>query len=118
DAVEQALKNLHIPVPPTPPTGGAVPSMPIPPAPPVPPTIRPIPPVPPVPPTVGPIPPLRNDEEIPAHEAEAEQVAHDINVNVPEVEASEESGKEEDTSARANPEQEREAILRMIAEGR
>jgi hypothetical protein len=82
-----------------------------------------------VPPTVGPIPPapprpFGHDEEVPAHEAEAEQGAYDVDVdqdvdmNLSEADAGDESEKEEDATARANPEQEREAILRMIAEGR
>jgi hypothetical protein len=106
DAVERSLGNLRgprppyptrPPVPPTPPTppmppaGGPVP--PAPPMPPMPPVGGPIPSVPPVPPTGGPIPPYP-----------------------PSTSEQTEAGESEEEGP--NLEAEREAILRMIAEGR
>ncbi len=113
DAVEQALSNLHIPVPPetpappTPPSGEAVPGIPIPPASPTPPTTAPIPPASPEPPTIAPIPPAQ-----PGRPSDYEDEA--------EVEVEQEQGVEgrEEEKKPSNPEQEREAILKMIAEGR
>lgn len=105
EAVERAVANLRVqhfpypgrppmpPTPPTPPSGSSVPPMP--PAPPMPPTGTAMPPAPPIPPypTVPP-PPLPGTSQVDQAEASDEE------------------------SAEPNLEAEREAILRMIAEGR
>ncbi|GHO66599.1 hypothetical protein KSC_054910 [Ktedonobacter sp. SOSP1-52] len=114
DAVEQALRNLQIPVPPTPPT---------PPAPPTPPH-APVPPVPPVVP-VPPAPPRSHLEDLEAEEPDLEHLEDfeapdersmpEVPVAAGEVEEEEKVGT---PKAPVNVEQERLAILRMIAEGR
>ncbi len=94
EAVEQALKNIRINVPPTPPTAPTPPQ----------------PGVPPTPPTPGepPAPPAAPSSYAPIDESA------NVAQNKPE-EASEQTFS---TEKSANPDQEREAILRMIAEGR
>jgi hypothetical protein len=101
EAVERAVNNLRMqrppypgqpPMPPTPPTGGPVPPVPpAPPMPPMPPTGGAVPPIPPYP--TMPTPPVGEPETAPVEQAESE-------ADGPNLEA------------------EREAILRMIAEGR
>jgi hypothetical protein len=109
EAVERAVNNLRVPrpgwrpTPPPPPTGG-----PVPPVPPVPP-VAPTPPgsfpgMPPVPPVDFPGPPPASTPPS-SFSAPAEPVEQPAQENA-------EAGKE------PNLEQEREAILRMIAEGR
>jgi hypothetical protein len=113
DAVEQALSNLHIPVspetpaPPAPTSGDVVPGMPIPPAPSTPPTTAPIPPASPEPPTIAPIHPLNL----------AGHLIVKRRLKWKEEQEYEVEGREEEKKP-SNPEQEREAILKMIAEGR
>lgn len=113
EAVERAVGNLsmphqphrpHQPVPPVPPTGWSVPPMP--------PTGWPMPPVPPVPP-MSPNFPFQSASPTSFFTPTA-QPGH--------VEPTKDSGSEEignvETGEQPNLEQEREAILRMIAEGR
>jgi SHOCT-like protein len=95
------------PAPPAPPSGDAVPGMPIPPALSTPPTTAPIPPASPEPPTIAPIPPAQ-----PGRPSDREEEAEVEVEQKYEVEGREEEKKP------FNPEQEREAILKMIAEGR
>lgn len=96
EAVEQAFKNIRVtpPVPPVPP---------VPPMPPMPPQS----PIPPTPPTPG------AQENAATRQAEAERAQPEVPVS-PVEDYSAEAVKPADV----NPEQEREAILRMIAEGR
>lgn len=94
EAVERAVSNLRIPTPPTPPT---------------PPSGFSVPPVPPVPPVspMSPVPPIpgQPNQFGSSSEGSAQQSNGGVTQNT--------SGAEE-----PNLEQEREAILRMIAEGR
>lgn len=115
EAVERAVGNLRMqhpgrsnwpptpPMPPMPPAGGPVP--PVPPVPPMPPTGWSVPPVPPLPHEDVPQPPTPPAFTSPAAQPEAgatDQAAHEA----------------EEAGAEPSLEQEREAILRMIAEGR
>src|SRR5207248_4945701 len=90
EAVERAVSNLRVPTPPKPPTPPS--GMPVPPVPPVPP-VSPVTPVTPVPPMPG---------QANHFETQSEGSAQQGN----------------DGADEPNLEQEREAILRMIAEGR
>lgn len=111
EAVERAIGNLRMqhppypgrppmpPMPPMPPTG-----IPVPPMSPMPPTGVPMPPMPPVPPMGGPVPPIPPYPSVPTPPASA-----------PQPEQAEDGASEIDGP---NLESEREAILRMIAEGR
>lgn len=91
EAVERALRNIHIPNPPN----------------------RPTPPNPPAPPT-----PPRGSEgsEYPASSVEPVQPVSPVEPVSPVTSSF--AGQEQGEGQNANPEQEREAILRMIAEGR
>jgi hypothetical protein len=92
DAVERAIQNLRVPTPPRPPTPPAPPGSPVPP-------VTPVPPVPPTPPMYGQ--PPSTGQGTPQQPQQAQQPPAPS------------EGDEE-----PNLEQEREAILRMIAEGR
>lgn len=99
EAVEQAMRNLRVPERPVPPT-------------------PPIPPIPPVPP-VSPVKPVT---DTPANDGigdsvEDIEVVQDID-NGEAVAQGEQERREPAEAPEANAEQEREAILRMIAEGR
>ena len=108
EAVERAVGNLRIPHPPQPPTPGWSPAgVPVPPTPPMPPTAVPRPPQPPTPgwspmsgsmPPMPPMPPVGFASDTPGPEPAAD------------------TGSQ--TESAPDLEQEREAILRMIAEGR
>lgn len=104
EAVDHALGNMRIPTPPTPPAPpSAVPPVPpVPGVPPVPsvPGVPPVPPVPGVPPVSGvaSVPPITQDQSNQPGETG--------------------EGHAQGQSAPVDPDQEREAILRMIAEGR
>lgn len=99
EAVERAVNNLRVPRPPHP--------WSTPPMPPMPPTGGPVPPVPPMPPMGGPVPPMPpTNFSMPAERGRRSDVENR--------QAAEGSEKSE----QPNLEQEREAILRMIAEGR
>jgi hypothetical protein len=92
EAVERAIQNLRVPPPPRPPTPPRPPVVPVPPVPPVSP-VAPVSPVSPVPPEPG----------------QSSSMAQSAPSDMPE-----DSG----AASEPNIEQEREAILRMIAEGR
>lgn len=116
DAVEQALSNLHIPVPPTPPSPPAGPEMP--PAPPTPPYygggVPPMPPAPPAPPA----PPTEHGAKAPSVQPEIFANEQAVQEHLADEITPEASPKPQTSNAPVNPAQEREAILRMIAEGR
>lgn len=125
------------PVPPVPPVTPFYPVPPTPPTPPVPP-VAPFSPVPPTPPTSGaesifvfnpPTPPepvVTDEAKLPDGEQEAEQSAAKIETEDAEMEVTpmktEEqaviTGEPQPEVSRLSREQEREAILRMVAEGR
>jgi SHOCT-like domain len=97
DAVERAIKNLRVPPPPRPPTP---PGAPRPPAP----------PQPPVPPTPGQAPSMTRSAPQPSQQPQQPTDGQG--------KASSQPSDTKDDSDEPNLEQEREAILRMIAEGR
>ncbi len=96
EAVERAFTNLRIPTPPPPPSAPPSPGMPVPP-------VSPVSPVQPVSP-VTPVEPIEEAEQAQANPKSGTQGEGD--------------GEQLASAPPVDPEKEREAILRMIAEGR